>query len=441
MRIQIHLRRAAMVATLLPLAMAAGCMSAGKRLEQGIKLENRGQPAEAARRYVDALRRDPSLADARTRLQESGRMAVDQYLTESSAAASAGAHADAAEALLQLDALRRDVAAVGVELAVPGDYAQNRRAVLDAAIRGDIDQGAQLARSGRYSDALGRLDRVARWQPSAEQRRRADEARLETYSEWMEGEAAAGRHRGAYQVAERAVSSLGRQFPGVERLVEAQQYALDEGTLRVAVLPIAASPSAERALSASFLRDVENELEAGAWTRPPLFVEIVDPRDVRREARRRYDLDDLGYTSEAASLGRSVGADLVVMVELDSVAITEPDPARERRVAKTRSGADTAYVVRSGRREGWTRVRYAVVSVADRRIVTRDFVTPEASRNFREAEFAGDWRQLMLGDDDRRLFDPSRRDDVRATLMADLSRRLAEEFSREVYDRVLSLVQ
>ena len=439
MRIHI-LRRASLIAALLPLTMAAGCMSANKRLEQGMKLEERGRPVDAARRYVDALRRDPNLADARTRLQESGRMAVDQYLAESGAAASAGAHDDAAESLLQLDALRRDAASVGVELAVPADYPRHRRAVLDAAIDDAIGESERLARSGRYGDALGRLDRVGRWQPSPEQRGGADQARLATYSEWMDSESAAGRHRAAYDVAERAVNALGRQFPGMERLMEAQRYALEEGTLRVAVLPIAASRSAERALPASFLRDVENELEAGAWMRPPAFVEVVEPRDVRRQARR-FDLDDLGYTSEAARLGRAVGADLVVMLEVDSVAVTEPDPTRERRAARTRSGADTAYVVRSGRREAWTRVRYAVVSVPDRRIVTRDYVAPEASRSFREAEFVGDWRQLMLNDDERRLFDPSRRDDVRATLMHDLSQRLAEQLARDVYARVLAQVR
>ncbi|MBW3571597.1 MAG: hypothetical protein KY467_10865 [Gemmatimonadetes bacterium] len=438
MRIPILLRRAAVLAALLP--MAAGCMSAGKRYEQGVKLEERGRPVEAARRYVDALRRDPTLADARARLQESGQLAVDQYRRESDAAAAAGQHADAAEALLQLDALRRDVASVGVELALPAEYAQHRRAVLDAAIHSSIDQSARLAESGRYTDALGRLERVARWQPSAAQRRDADQARLDTYSFWMESESAAGRHRGAYQVAERAISSLGRQFPGIERLVEAQQYAIDEGTLRVAVLPMAVSPSAERALSASFLRDVENELETGAWARPPAFVEVVDPREVRREARR-FDLDDLGYTSEAARLGRAVGADLVVMLEVDSAAVTEPDPTRERRAVRTRSGADTAYVVRSGRREGWARVRYVVVSVPDRRILTRDFVAPRASRPYREAQYTGDWRQLLLSDEDRRLFDATRRDDGRANLMLDLSRQLADQLSREVYERVLAQVR
>lgn len=439
MRIQIHLRRAAVVAALLPVA-AAGCMSANKRLEQGMRLEERGQPAEAARRYADALRRDPSLADARVRLQETGRLAVEQYLRESDAASAAGHRDDAAERLLHLDALRRDVAAVGVELAVPADYAQYRRARLDEAIEGTLDDGEQLAQSGRYGDALGRLDRIARWQPSAEQRRGASEVRLEVYTEWMRAEAAGGRHRAAYNVAERAVGDLGRQFPGIERLVEAQQYAIDEGTLRVAVLPLAVSPSAERALPASFMRDVENELEAGPWSRPPLFVEVVDPREVRRQVRR-YDRDDLGYTSEAARLGRAVGADLVVMLEVDSLAVTEPEPERQRRAVRTRSGVDTAYVVRSGRREAWARVRYVLVSVHDRRILTRDQVMPQASRGYREADYPGDWRQLLLDDDARRLFDPERRDDARGELMQDLSRSLTDRLSREVFDLVLAQVR
>lgn len=439
MKIHRHLRRAALLAALLPLTVA-GCMSAGKRLEQGMRLEERGRPAEAARRYVDALRRDPSLADARTRLQESGRLAVEQYLAESDAASTSGDYDDAAEHLLRLDALRRDAAGVGVDLAVPADYARHRRARLDAAIEGTLDYTHQLLRSGQYGDALGRLERVARWQPSAEQRQGADQARLEVYSEWMNAEGSAGRHRAAYNVAERAVGDLGRQFPGIERLIEAQQYALDEGTLRVAVLPVAVSASAERALPASFLRDVENELEAGPWARPPLFVEVVDPREVRRQARR-YDRDDLGYTSEASRLGRAVGADLVVMLEIDSVAVTEPEPERQRRAARTRSGADTAYVVRSGRREAWARVQYVLVSVPDRRILTRDRVVPTASRGYREADYAGDWRQLMIDDDARRLFDPERRNDARGDLMRDLSRTLTERLSREVYDLVLAQVR
>ena len=435
-----RLRRAAAIIAIVPLALAAGCMSAGKRYEQGLTLEARGRPAEAARRYIDALRRDPSLADARARLQETGAQAVDQHLAEARAASDAGAHDDAAEGLLQLDVLRRDAAAVGTELAVPADYAQFRRDLLDRAIDDALDRSAALAESGNWSDALGRLERVARWQPSAEQRRAADEARLETYSTWMGAEGAAGRHRAAFEVGERAVSALGRDFPGIERIVEAQQFAIDEGTLRVAVLPVLVSGGAGRALPAAFLRDVENELEGGPWRSPPAFVEVIDPRDVRREARR-YDLDDLRYTSEAVRLGRYMNADLVVAVEIDSVGFTESDTRQERRAVRTREGADTAFTVRSGRRRAYAEVRYLLIDVADSRIVTREEVVPDASRSFREGVYAGDWRQLLLSDDDRRLFNANQRDDARDDLMRELGRELTADLSRAVYDRVLREVR
>jgi hypothetical protein len=435
-----RLRRAAAIAALLPLALAAGCMSANKRLEQGLTLESRGRPAEAARRYIDALRRDPGLAEARARLLETGALAVDQSLTQARASSDAGGNADAAEFLLQLDALRRDAAAVGTELPVPADYAQYRRGVLDRAIDDAVDGSVALAESGRYGDALGRLERIGRWQPTQEQRRMADEARLETYAQWMGAEGGAGRHRAAYGVGERAVQALGRQFPGMERILEAQQAAIDEGTLRVAVLPIQAARRAEEQLPASFLRDAEDELEGGAWSRPPAFVEIIDPVDVRREARR-YGRGDLTRTSEAVRLGRAVGADLVVTVEIDSIGFTEHDAREERRAVRTRSGADTAFAVRSGQRQAWAQVRYTLIDTDGSRSITREELIPEASRSFREGVFPGDWRQLLLNDDDRRLFNAAERDDFRSDLMTQLRRDMTEDLAQVVYDRVLREVR
>jgi hypothetical protein len=435
-----RLRRAAAIAAMLPLALAAGCMSAGKRYEQGLTLEARGRPAEAARRYVDALRRDPSLADARARLQETGARAVDQALAEARTASDAGAHDDAAETLLQLDDLRRDVAAVGTELAVPADYAQYRRDVLDRAIEDAVDRSAALAESGRFSDALGRLERVQRWQPSATQRGMTDETRLEVYSQWMGAEGGAGRHRAAYEVGQRAVNALGRNFPGIERIVEAQQFAIDEGTLRVAVLPIQVTRGVGRALPASFLRDLENDLEGGPWRRPPAFVEVIDPSEVRRETRR-FDRDDLRYTGEAARIGRALGADLVVAVDIDSVGFTESDTRDERRAVRTREGADTAFTVRSGRRQAWAQVRYVLIDVDGSRMMTREELVPDASRSFREGVYPGDWRQLLLSDDDRRLFNAAERDDARGDLMTELGRELTENLSRAIYDRVLREVR
>lgn len=442
MKLPFPYRRAALVAALFPLALAAGCMTASKRLEQGARLEERGQSAEAARRYVDALRRDPSLAQARARLNETGALAIEQYLAQSEAAASAGEAEQAADVLLRLDGLRRDAAGVGVQLAVPGEYAAHRRQVLDAAIEAAVGRGEQLASSGRFGDALGRLERAAeRWQPSAAQRGRLIEARVATYVAWSEHEAGQGRFRAAYDVAGRAIGSLGRDVPGAEALLELQARALEEGTVRVAVLPVTSETGVEDQLPVDWLREVEDELEASAWDEPPTFIEVIDPREVRREMRR----DDgvrrpRGGVMAAASLGRALGADLVVRMSVDSTRTEERDVRSERRTARLRTGEDTAYTVRSGRRELWARVRYDIVDVRDRRSVGDDVFQVEGQARFREPVFQGNWRQLMLSRDDQPLFGDESRRDQRRQLWRSLSDEMIERVQRELFEDILRLV-
>ncbi|HYJ79161.1 MAG TPA: hypothetical protein VEW03_06155, partial [Longimicrobiaceae bacterium] len=169
------------VGAALTLALAvAACASAEKRYEQGMELEQRGRPADAAERYIDALKKDPRLADARPRLQESGDRAVMDYLGEAGALEAAGRADEAVDVLLRLDALRRDAAAVGVTLSVPADYLARRRATLDRAVDDAIRAALELARAGRPDDADRRLARaVDRFEPSPAQRAALARARAE----------------------------------------------------------------------------------------------------------------------------------------------------------------------------------------------------------------------------------------------------------------------
>ena len=66
------------------------------------------------------------------------------------------------------------------------------------------------------------------------------------------------RFRAAYDVAGRAIASLGRDFPGAEDLLELQARALEEGTVRVAVLPVTSETGVEDALPVDWLREVED---------------------------------------------------------------------------------------------------------------------------------------------------------------------------------------
>jgi tetratricopeptide (TPR) repeat protein len=331
---------------------------------------------------------------------------------------------------------------VGVQLEVPGDYAARRRRALDQAIEAAVDRGASLSREGRFNDALGRMDRAAdRWQPSAGQRARINEARLDTYLAWSEHEARQGRYRAAYNVTERALSSLGRDFPRSRELLAMQERALEEGTVRVAVLPVTSQTGVDDELPVDWLREVEDALEENAWDEPPMFVQVIDPREVRREMRRvDGGRRSVGGTSQAANVGRALGADLVVRMVVDSTRTEERDVRTERRTARLRTGQDTAYTVRSGRRQVWARVRYDIIDVRERRSVSDDVFHAEGEARFREPVFQGNWRQLALSRDEAALFGDDARRDQRHQLWRSLADRMTERAGRELFDRILRLV-
>src|SRR5689334_8853425 len=61
------------------LALSA-CASANKRFGQGQDLENQGRPAEAAERYIQALKKDSRQDSARAGLRRAGAAALGQYM-------------------------------------------------------------------------------------------------------------------------------------------------------------------------------------------------------------------------------------------------------------------------------------------------------------------------------------------------------------------------
>jgi hypothetical protein len=427
-----------LAAAALALTLAAGaCASATDRLQQGMELEQRGRPVDAARRYIDALKKDASLADARTRLQETGNRAVQDYLAEATATEARGYSGSAANVLFQLDELRRDASAVGVTLAVPADYAAQRRAMMDRAVEQSIRAAAQSAGRRDFNDAIGLLDQAQRWQPTPEQRARLNEARFDAHLAWAEDDAAAGRYRSAYDRAGRAAGVLGRDAAAAVRALELQQDVLRRGTVRVAVLPVMADDSAEARLPAGFMGDVQDELERSHWMRAPQFVEVVDPRDVREELRRRRPpFGGLG-TRNAAMIGRALDAEVAVLLTVDSVARTETVSSAVRRAARTTAGVDTAFTVNEGRRETWARIGYVMVDVATAQVLDRGTVQAEGGARYRAAKFAGDWRTLALSREDRELFLRNVRDSDEQEIRRDLVGGLAPRLGREVFDTVL----
>ena len=114
----------------LALAFAAlsltACASANKRLEQGQKVESEGRPAEAAERYIQALKKNSRLDSARAGLKRAGAAAMEQYMRTANDPATQAPVA--ADAYLSFDDLQKRALEVGVFLPEPNGYAAAKRA-------------------------------------------------------------------------------------------------------------------------------------------------------------------------------------------------------------------------------------------------------------------------------------------------------------------------
>jgi len=425
------------VLTLAVPALLSACASASKRVEQGQKLEREGRAADAAARYVQALKKDRTLEGARAGLRDAGARAIDEWVRQAAADDSGGRSDRAADAFLAADDLRGDASALGVDLALPPDYAARRRFTFDRAIAAALDDARALAQGEKYDDAARRVERAARLAPNGSQLARLSAGRTDALLAWAHADTVRGRFRAAYDRAARALDFEGLAAPDSQRAQAVQAAALARGTRRVAVVPPWARESARRALPDDALPALTESLVDKPWTEPPRFVDLAPLPLVQRELRR-LDLSRRTLSSsDAARLGRALGADLVVIAQIDSARREETNLKATRRAAKTSGGADTAYTLEEGKRRLWVRIAYDVVEPTTRAVLSSETVTASASKDFKRGRYAGDPRTLDLRRQDRDLFDRGAADRVDRDLVTDLVDDLSPQLARSVFGALL----
>ncbi|HET6765271.1 MAG TPA: hypothetical protein VFH27_16405 [Longimicrobiaceae bacterium] len=419
----------------LVLLVAAACASAGKKLDQGLALEAQGRAADAAARYVDALKKDRTLVEARQRLQESGERAISDYLSESAALQSTGRMDAAADRFADADALRRDASAVGVELRVPADYAQRRVALYDRAIETALAETRAMIGRGEWEAAASRAARVAsRYQPTAQQQQLLDQTRYDAYVRYAEAEMSRGRFRSSFAQAARALQVFGRYGPAADAALEVQREALRRGAVRVAILAPGVRDAYADSLPGDFVPALWEALGTQHWSKPPDFVQLV--------GRERFEGTHYGRRwpatnpYDAAGIARQVGADLAVVITVDTVHVQDA-VTTDRVAVKTRAGADTAYSVNRGRRTLTARIRYDLVQVGSRRVLDTETLVRSTGAPIRYATFRGDPATLELPREARALFGSGWERDANRELVRELVDQFTDRLASSIYDRIL----
>jgi tetratricopeptide (TPR) repeat protein len=316
---------------LLFAAFAGACASAEDRLNEGIALQSQGRYIQAVYRYADAVEKDRTLTSARERLRAAGDSAVMVTMDDADALERRGDPVQAAARYVELDRMLNRVREVGERIDLPRDYAAIRRGVFDHAIEWQMAQGDEAAADGRWQDARGYYTNArANYLPSREQVEESFDAETRLMLDWAEVDLEDGYYRSAYERAGEALEV--RASPARETVLavrDLQDRALAAGTVVLAVVPVTAEPDVRDWLGGEFEVQLDSDLGLDHWTRPPPFVQMADPLLLRSELRgllRGRAVQSPMLVGRALEL---IGADLGVMIRIAHIEVVEEGVDRD----------------------------------------------------------------------------------------------------------------
>jgi len=419
------------------IAATTACASAGKRLEQGLDLEARGDWYGATLRYADALEKDPGMEEARRGLYVAGDSAIVQGLRRADERAAAGDPVGGADEVRRLDALLARGRSVGASIPVPDTYDAVRRHAFDAAVERLMEDANASRAEARWGDARASYLRIRRdFEASPEQARASLDAEAGLLVAWAGAYADEGRFRAAYDRAGEALA-LPAPIPGdvADAATDLQNRSLANGLRVLAIFPVGSTAEVRATAEGDLEGQLSDVLELDHWREPPLFVAVADPVVVRQTTRRLLP----GTPFRPGRVLDAVGADFGALVELTRLEVTEHDVTSDTRTTRTREGRPASYSVEQGQ------LRYvieATLTFFDERgvqIASSTVRANEAGR-FERGVYRGDPRDLELSRGEQLLFDPAarrqRRAEIETRLLSELAGKVADGVYREVVRRI-----
>ena len=418
----------------------SGCASAGKRLEQGQKLELQGRYEDAVVRYAQALEKDPSLESARLRLYEAGNAAVNQRLEDSAHWVARQDPGAAATQYRHVDASVARARSVGVKLEIPADYEERRRAAFDTAIE-VLTQRAELAAEQRRWDAGVESYRLARqdFEPSQDQATASLSGEAGLLVRWSQENLDAGRLRSAYDVAAR-VQAL--EWSPEEQQAQAGHVmacAVDAGRVDLLVLPLMSSRRRHGERQGSLAARVNEQLLREAWQAPSPFIHVTDPGAVRDLSRHLGGVDAEFRAPALVALLKLSDSDFGAWLQLVDIEETEFEVTQTQHAVQTHDGQSVQIVLEQGQRRLQAQAHVAVVDRYGNTLA--DVVVAGCgSASFRRGVYDGDPTDLNLNRQQIQWFDQlalaAQEESAREAVASDLCRQIATA----VLDPVLATV-
>ncbi len=427
----------------LSFVLFAGCVTTEKRFERAVGYEERGDYVNAAKYYIGVLKKQADWEEAREGLKRVGAIVVDNHLDQARELESTGRYEEAIKALNDLDDLRGDALIVGVQLLLPDDYDSYRDRLGEAAVTSLMRQGEQAEEAGDWEKALGLYDNVyENYKLSVDQDEEVKLSQARVYMKWAAQDIDSGYHRLAFERAANAIAVLGEDHPRAGGAIDLQDQAIAEGTRYVAFLPLWQSEAVQMRAPGGMLEELDDLLQYEYWAAPPLFVAQGDPVQMRREVRRLRSEDRPVSRAEAPSIGEVLEVDFVPITQTVLFEANETRMKERTRKARTkgRNSQDTTYIEQSFTAVIEAEIEYQLIDTYSRRTVADGSVSADASAKIQRGMYTGDYQDLDLSREERRLFDEERLKldmrDMEDQLLDELAPRLADKVFEDILKQI-----
>ncbi len=389
------------------------------------------------------LEKESDWDDARDGLLRVGTIAIDNYIDKANEQEETGEYDEAIKTLDAMDDMRADALGVGVTLSVPSDYDEYRERLSESAIVSLIRRGERAEDEGDWEEALKTYERVQdRYKLSVDQEEEMLLARARVHTRWAEQEIEQGHYRRGFDRAADAIIVLGEDHPRAGSAFDLQDRAIEEGTRYVAFLPIGQTDDVADAAPGGLLDEIDDLLQYDYWANPPLFVAQTDPVQMRREMRRlRYD-DRLITRAEASNIGNVLDADYVVILQAVQFKFEERRMREKTKKTETtgRNPQDTTYIEQSFTGELEAEIEYRIIDTDSRREVADGSANASASAKMKRGVYDGDYRDLDLSRNERKLFDEEELDLVLNELEDELIDDLTPQLADEIFEKILNQI-
>lgn len=429
------------------LAGSAGCGGgAAARLDRGLTQEAEGEILQAALSYISALERDLTLQEASARLEglspvlaEAWDGSVKEFLARENPLG-------AADVTLVMDQIVARAPGVGAFVPLPPGWDRQRRQVLDMGLDAALEQAESAAGAGRWGDGIQALSRaMERYEPTDKHSGELSDRWTDYLLGWAEADLQAGRAQAALGRFEEARGRLDWEDPRVDTAERGRSRAIDAATTRVAFLPVLSTEQALRAAPRGFQEGLTETLQFSWWASPPRLIEVSDPLAVRREVDRVQRQQERGRGPDlldlAVQVGRSVGADRVVLVEVVDFSQDTTGIRMQEREAPLRSGRGTeTFQILTGNLRMSATSSVLVVDPTQRRLVDQRRFTLRSQARLEAGIYEGDPATLDLPVQTRIIFNGSEQAIRESEAMAELQDQVAERLAQEAFERLLARI-